>query len=134
MAVGLDQFVAEAAPRDVHTFMEGMGGVVCDGQQFWLASSAPPLPPGWPTENRRPTLFSSLFSPLGSFAYAVLCPSTEQHSKEDGAHHNKLIKHWEHPVACKNHLLILCKEIVDQILSVFHLVIAWFCKVFPGGL
>ena len=34
VAVGCDHSVAKAAPQNVHHFMEGMEGVVHDGQQF----------------------------------------------------------------------------------------------------
>ena len=33
LAAELDPSVAEAAPQNVHSFTEGMGGVVHDGQQ-----------------------------------------------------------------------------------------------------
>ena len=41
VAAGLDHSEAETAPQNVHSFMEGMGGVVHDGHFLCLCSSAP---------------------------------------------------------------------------------------------
>lgn len=50
--VGLDQFVAEAAPEIVPSFMEGGGKCCPRWPAVWSAFSAPPPPPGKPVESQ----------------------------------------------------------------------------------
>ena len=87
--------VAGNAPRNVHTFMGGGWEVLST-----MASSAPPPPP--PVADREPTT-----EPVSSSVYSAswlplpwcLCPSHA--GGEDGARHNRRIKHQARPAAMK---------------------------------